>query len=79
MSVEARATGASCAAWTVELDSKNLESLGELFHIDGFLQGPEGQSLEKYPKVSSASTLCYFFVSSELSSLYLRVSLALSL
>ena len=28
MSVEARVTGTPCAAWTVELDSKNLESLG---------------------------------------------------
>ena len=75
MSTESRSTGASCAAWTVELDSKNLESFGELFHIDVCLQRPEEQSLKKCPKVSSAPTLCYFFVSSELSPLYQRAAL----
>ena len=57
-----------------EPGSKNSNHLIN-FHTGVCLQRPEEQSLKKCPKVSSAPTLCYFFVSSELSPLYQRAAL----
>ena len=60
----------------LECSSRVLKiRINKPFHTGVCLQRPEEQSLKKCPKVSSAPTLCYFFVSSELSPLYQRAAL----